>query len=130
MKFQQAPNKIYNVPVLVAVWLGAMNTEWMIARGGVKAMEELAIARSRHLYDLIDNSDGFYRTFVNDEAFRSRMQVVFTIGNGQGHHGELVEKFLKEANDDLGWLDIRSHPLGLPSDAIRVTMYNHQTLET
>lgn len=43
---------------------------------------------------------------------------------------ELVEKFLSEANDDLGWLDIRSHPLGLPSDAIRVTMYNHQTIET
>merc|ERR1719235_1460907 len=61
---------------------------------------------------------------------RSRMQVVFTIGSGAGADHELVEKFLKEANDDLGWLDIRSHPLGLPSDAIRVTMYNHQTLET
>ena len=30
-------------------------------------------------------------------------------------------KFLEKANDELGWLDIRSHPLGLPSDAIRVT---------
>merc|ERR1719240_1617704 len=61
---------------------------------------------------------------------RSRMQVVFTIGSGAGEDHELVEKFLKEANDDLGWLDIRSHPLGLPSDAIRVTMYNHQTEDT
>lgn len=58
------------------------------------------------------------------------MQVVFTIGSGAGEDHELVEKFLKEANDDLGWLDIRSHPLGLPSDAIRVTMYNHQTEDT
>jgi len=58
------------------------------------------------------------------------MQVVFTIGSGEGADHELVEKFLQEANDDLGWLDIRSHPLGLPSDAIRVTMYNHQTMET
>merc|ERR1719240_1289754 len=61
---------------------------------------------------------------------RSRMQVVITIGSGAGEDHELVEKFLKEANDDLGWLDIRSHPLGLPSDAIRVTMYNHQTEDT
>merc|ERR1712050_245110 len=52
------------------------------------------------------------------DDFRSRMQVVFTIKSGSG------------ADHDLGWLDIRSHPLGLPSDAIRVTMYNHQTEET
>merc|ERR1712070_186012 len=89
-------------------------------------MGDLAIRRSRLLYDLIDNSNGFYRTFVNSEKFRSRMQVVFTIGSGSGADHDLVEKFLEEANDELGWLDIRSHPLGLPSDAIRVTMYNHQ----
>merc|ERR1712194_87111 len=82
------------------------------------------------LYDYIDNSNCFYRTFVNNSEFRSRMQVVFTIGSGEGQDHELVEKFLAEANDELGWLDIRSHPLGLPSDAIRVTMYNHQTLDT
>merc|ERR1712050_208788 len=80
--------------------------------------------------DVIDGSNGFYNTFVNKKEMRSRMQVVFTIGSGSGSDHELVEKFLKEANDDLGWLDIRSHPLGLPSDAIRVTMYNHQTEET
>merc|ERR1719337_362833 len=91
----------------------------MIERGGIPFFEDLAIRRSGILYDFIDNSDGFYRTFVNSPKDRSRMQVVFTIGNGAG-----------EANDDLGWLDIRSHPLGLPSDAIRVTMYNHQTEDT
>merc|ERR1711972_1499 len=111
-------------------WLTFQNTEWMIERGGVPFFEELAIRRSRLLYDLIDNSNGFYRTFVNSSRFRSRMQVVFTVKSGEGKDHELVEKFLQEANDELGWLDIRSHPLGLPSDAIRVTMYNHQTEET
>merc|ERR1712113_39135 len=67
---------------------------------------------------------------VTKETFRSRMQVVFTIGTGRDDDHQLVEKFLTEANDDLGWLDIRSHPLGIPSDAIRVTMYNHQTEDT
>jgi len=128
--FQNAPNKIYNVPVLQSVWLGALTTEWMIERGGVEFLEQLAIRRSGLLYDLIDNSNGFYRTFVTNETFRSRMQVVFTIRSGAGADHELVEKFLTEANDELGWLDIRSHPLGIPSDAIRVTMYNHQTEDT
>jgi len=130
LTFQNAPNKIYNVPVLASIWIGAMNTEWMIERGGVEAFEQLAIRRSGLLYDLIDNSNRFYRTFVTSEKFRSRMQVVFTIRSGSGEDHGLVEKFLQEANDDLGWLDIRSHPLGTPSDAIRVTMYNHQTEDT
>merc|ERR1712137_1024969 len=128
--FQNAPNKIYNVPVLTSIWLGALTTEWMLERGGLEYFEQLAIRRSNLLYDLIDNSNGFYRTFVTSEQFRSRMQVVFTIRTGSGADHELVEKFLTEANEDLGWLDIRSHPLGIPSDAIRVTMYNHQTEDT
>merc|ERR1719471_1976233 len=81
------------------------------------------------LYDFIDNSNGFYRTFVTNEKYRSRMQVVFTVRSGSGEDHALVERFLQETNDSLGWMDIRSHPLGLPSDAIRVTMYNHQTME-
>lgn len=130
LTFQNAPNKIYNVPVLTSVWLGALTTEWMLERGGVSAFEDLAIRRSGLLYDFIDNSGGFYRTFVKKSSLRSRMQVVFTVRSGSGEDHALVESFLKEANDSLGWLDIRSHPLGLPSDAIRVTMYNHQTEDT
>jgi phosphoserine aminotransferase len=130
LTFQNAPNKIYNVPVLAAVWLGMLNTEYMLERGGVEFYEHLAIRRSNLLYNIIDNSSGFYRTFVTNEKFRSRMQVVFTIRSGMGADHQLVEKFLSEANDELGWLDIRSHPLGIPSDAIRVTMYNHQTEDT
>merc|ERR1712226_449633 len=71
--FQNAPNKIYNVPVLVSVWLGALNTEWMIERGGVPFFEDLAVRRSGLLYNLIDNSNGFYRTFVQNPQMRSRM---------------------------------------------------------
>jgi phosphoserine aminotransferase len=54
---RNAPNKIYNVPVLMSVWIGAMNTEWMIERGGVEAFQELAITRSRLLYA----ASGIYR---------------------------------------------------------------------
>lgn len=126
-KFQNSPNKIYNVPVIMSVWLGQLTCEWMLAMGGLEYFEDLAIRRSNLLYDLVDNSN-YYRTFVTEEKFRSRMNVVFTIGDGEGKNGTLVGKFLDEATK-LGWLDIRSHPLGISSDAIRVTMYNPQPLE-
>merc|ERR550514_1268416 len=103
----------------------------MLERGGIPYFSDLAARRSHLLYDAIDNSDGFYRTFVTDPKLRSHMQVVFTIGDGTSPKNmELVEKFLTETNDEHGWMDIRSHPLGIPSDAIRVTMYNGQTMDT
>eukprot|EP00041_Stephanoeca_diplocostata_P014678 m.274284 g.274284 ORF g.274284 m.274284 type:complete len:443 (-) comp19759_c0_seq1:196-1524(-) len=129
-RFQTAPGKVWTVPVVTSVWIGKMMTEWMLAKGGLPYFEDLAIKRSGMLYDYIDDSNGFYNCFVSDSRFRSRMQVVFTIGDGRGKNTELVKEFLDVAERDLGWLDIRSHPLGIPTDAIRVTMYNPQTMET
>jgi phosphoserine aminotransferase len=129
-RFQTAPGKVWTVPVVFSVWLGKLTTEWMLECGGLPYFEDLAIRRSRLLYDFIDDSNGFYRTFVTEDKFRSRMQVVFTIRDGEGKNADLVENFLKEAEYDLGWLDIRSHPLGISSEAIRVTMYNPQTEQT
>jgi phosphoserine aminotransferase len=126
--FQHAPNKIWNVPVIFSVWLGQLVCEHMLERGGLPYYEDLAIRRSNTLYNYIDDSDGFYRTFVTDSRFRSRMQVVFTIRSGEGKDAELVEKFIAEA-ESQGWLDVRSHPLGIESDAIRITMYNPQPIE-
>jgi phosphoserine aminotransferase len=126
--FQNAPNKIHNVPVIFAIWLGMLTCEHMLQMGGLPYYEKLAIDRSNLLYNLIDDSKGFYRTFVNDVRFRSRMQVVFTIGSGEGSNALLVEKFLNQTAD-MGWLDVRSHPLGISTDAIRITMYSHQPIE-
>eukprot|EP01061_Rhynchopus_euleeides_P038196 TRINITY_DN65621_c0_g1_i1.p1 TRINITY_DN65621_c0_g1~~TRINITY_DN65621_c0_g1_i1.p1 ORF type:complete len:440 (+),score=212.43 TRINITY_DN65621_c0_g1_i1:132-1322(+) len=128
--FDDAPNKIWNVPVIISMWMAELTLDWMHERGGLDFFEDLSIRRSRLLYDMIDGSNGFYNTFVTDERYRSRMQVVFTIGDGTSpRNQELVNLFLNETSRDLGWLDIRSHPLGIPSDAIRVTMYNPQPIE-
>jgi phosphoserine aminotransferase len=128
--FNDAPNKIWNVPVITTIWVADLMLDWMKERGGIPYFDDLAKRRSRLLYDVIDGSKGFYNTFVTDERYRSRMQVVFTIGDGTTERNqELVNKFLAETSEQLGWLDIRSHPLGIPSDAIRVTMYNPQPIE-
>jgi len=127
-RFQTAPNKVWTVPIIFSVWMGQLVMQWMQERGGLPYFEDLAIRRSNLLYNLIDNSSGFYRCFVTDVRFRSRMQVVFTIRTGLGKDEKLVQQFLDET-EQLGWLDVRSHPLGIPSDAIRITMYNPQPIE-
>ncbi|CAE8610766.1 unnamed protein product [Polarella glacialis] len=128
-RFSSAPNKVWTVPITLSVWMGQLVMEWMLERGGLPYFEDLAIRRSDLLYNLIDNSSGFYRCFVTETKFRSRMQVVFTVRSGIGADEILVQKFLDET-DKLGWLDARSHPLGISSDAIRITMYNPQPYET
>jgi len=128
--FNDAPNKIWNVPVIMTIWMSELMCDWMLERGGIPYFEDLAKRRSRLLYDVVDGSNGFYKTFVTDERYRSRMQVVFTIGDGTSEKNqELVNLFLAETSEQLGWLDIRSHPLGIPSHALRVTMYNPQPIE-
>jgi len=87
------------VPVIFSIWLGNMVCEHMLERGGLPYYEDLAIRRSNVLYNCIDDSDGFYRTFVNHVDFRSRMQVVFTIRSGEGKDAQLVEKFLERVSD-------------------------------
>ena len=131
-KFQQSDNKIYNVPVIFSIWLGRLMTEWMIAKGGMKYFEDLAIKRADLLYDVVKESNGFYRTFVTDRKFMSRMNVVFSIfkSENEEENALLVKEFLRETCEELSWLDIKSHPLGLKSDAIRVTTYNPQPIET
>ena len=125
-RFQTAPDKIWNVPVIFSVWLGLLTTEWMKAKGGLPYFEDLAIRRSNILYDYIDDSDGFYRTFVTEDKYRSRMNVVFTIRDSEGPNEELVEKFLKQTGEER-WQNIIT-PLGISSSAIRVTMYNPQPI--
>jgi phosphoserine aminotransferase len=44
------------------------------ARGGVAAMEQRAIRHSGRLYNIIDQSKGFYSNHV-DAKYRSRMNV-------------------------------------------------------
>ena len=128
--FNDAPNKIWNVPVITSVYMAELMLEYMEERGGVPYFEDLAHRRANLLYDLIDNSNGFYNCFVNESQYRSTQQVVFTIGDGKSQKNQdLVNLFLEEASIKKGWLDVRSHPLGIPSDAIRITMYNPQPIE-
>ena len=124
--FYNSANKIYNVPTIWSIWMHQLTTEYMLEKGGIDYFEERANRRSKMFYDYIDNSDGYYSTFVKDESFRSRMNVCFRIKNDDK---VLTDKFISEA-EKLGWIDIRGHPMttknfdDFSSNSLRVTMYS------
>lgn len=54
------------------------NVKYINETGGIPHYKELAIARSKMLYDTLDNSDGYYIQ-KTDPQYRSRINVVFRI---------------------------------------------------
>jgi len=80
-------------------------------------VEQRAIWRAERVYEVIDNSGGFFRNPILP-PFRSRMSVPCRIGAGD--RKELEQQFVLEAKA-LGMTQLFGHPV---SGGIRVTLYN------
>ncbi|MDH3606038.1 MAG: 3-phosphoserine/phosphohydroxythreonine transaminase [Acidimicrobiia bacterium] len=69
-------NSLYNTPPVFAIYMMGKTLQWIEQQGGLAAMESAAEARAGLIYDVIDSSDGFYRSPV-EVGSRSLMNVVF-----------------------------------------------------
>ena len=69
-------------------------------------MNKNSAAKSSMLYNVIDQSNGFYYCPVKDK-FRSRMNVTFRVGGVEGDK-KLEEKFIEEASL-RGMLSLKGH---------------------
>lgn len=76
--------------------------EWIKKNGGVESMECNSAKKSSLLYEIIDNSNGFYVSTV-DKTVRSRMNITFRIVKE-----ELEDAFLKGA-EKLELLQLKGH---------------------
>jgi phosphoserine aminotransferase len=98
--------------------------QWMINQGGVHEMERRSIAKSAMLYDLIDSSEGFYSTPIEDPLIRSRMNVPFDVANGDE---EITRDFLIQAWE-RGIVGLRTlTPFGV-GKYLRASLYNGVSL--
>ncbi len=77
---EQAENdSMLNTPPTYAIYIAGLVFEWLLAKGGVAAIERENIAKAKRLYDFLDQSD-FYSNPVRPED-RSRMNVPFTLAD-------------------------------------------------
>lgn len=106
-------NSMFNTPPTFAIYILNLVAEWLKAKGGITAIEEINDAKSEALYELIDGTD-FYRSPV-DPASRSRMNVVFRLPNE-----DLEAKFIKEAAA-IGLKGLKGHR---SVGGIRASIYN------
>lgn len=84
-------NSLYNTPPCFAIYMAGLVFEWLLGKGGVKAMEKENKQKAAILYDFLDGSSLFKGTV--EVRSRSLMNVPFVTGND-----ELDAKFISEAS--------------------------------
>ncbi|OYY49043.1 MAG: phosphoserine transaminase [Methylophilales bacterium 28-44-11] len=115
----QADNQsMINTPPTYSIYIAGLVFEWLLAQGGVEAIEQKNIAKAKLLYHYLDNSDFYYNSIkvVN----RSRMNIPFRLRNEQ-----LNDAFLKSA-ETRGLLQLKGHRM---VGGMRASIYNAMPIE-
>ncbi len=116
---------LWNTPATFNIEVIGHLMDWLEREGGVAENERRSIAKSRILYDVIDNSGGFYDTPVQDKSLRSRMNIPFNI---MGGNKKLTDEFLIQSWNK-GMVGLRTlTPFGV-GEYLRASLYNCITEE-
>ncbi|MBI3951851.1 MAG: 3-phosphoserine/phosphohydroxythreonine transaminase [Acidobacteria bacterium] len=117
----QAKNKsVYNTPTVFAIYITMLVTRWLLEEiGGLEKMAAINQQKAQLLYDVIDQSDGFYRGHARPDS-RSVMNVTWRLPNET-----LEQEFVKQALG-RGLYELKGHR---SVGGIRASIYNAMPLE-
>lgn len=113
-------NSMYNTPPTFGIYLLGKVLAWVERNGGVKAIEKINELKASMIYDVIDQSDGYYKGHA-EKASRSLMNVTFNLASQ-----ELEKKFLAEAKA-AGFVGLNGHRL---IGGCRASIYNAAPVES
>ena len=113
-------NSLYNTPPTFGIYMLGEVLKWIEDKGGLTAIAKQNEEKAKLIYDVIDNSNGFYTGHASEES-RSLMNITFRVAD------EVLEKqFLSEAND-VGFIGLNGHR---SVGGCRASTYNAVPLET
>ncbi|XP_039749963.1 probable phosphoserine aminotransferase [Pararge aegeria] len=116
-------DSILNTPPMFAILVMGRVLQWIEKQGGLDKMAELATKKSSLIYDIIEDSNGFYYAPVAKNV-RSKMNIPFRIGSPTGDDA-LEKEFLKGA-EALNLIQLKGHR---DVGGIRASTYNAVTLQ-
>ncbi len=110
----------FNTPPTFSIYATGLVCKWLESKGGVEKIEAENKHKSQLIYDVIDNSAGFYTGHVVNKDERSIMNVVFKMPSD-----ELDARFCSDAKN-AGLTTLKGHrSLG----GIRASVYNAMPVE-
>ncbi len=108
-------NSLWNTAPTFPIYALMLVTKWLITDiGGLQKMEAQNRAKAARLYEVIDNSNGFYVGHAQ-KAYRSMMNVSFRLPSD-----DLTKQFVAEAAS-RGMTDLKGHR---SVGGIRASIYN------
>lgn len=112
-------DSLYNTPPVFPIYICKLALDYLKEIGGVKEIERRNVQKAKILYDVIDSSDGFYRSHAREDS-RSLMNVTFTMSSQ-----ELEDRCVKSgtARDLIGLKGHRS------VGGMRASIYNAMPIE-
>ncbi len=115
----QAENKsMVNTPPTYSIYIAGLVFEWLLAHGGVAAIEQVNIAKAKLLYDYIDSTDFYTNNIANNN--RSRMNVPFFLKD------ETLSAAFVQGADSRGLLQLKGHR---SVGGMRASIYNAMPIE-
>ena len=117
-KAQAEADSMVNTPATYAIYIAGLVFEWLLAQGGVPAIERVNIAKAALLYDYLDQTS-FYRSLVRKQD-RSRMNVPFRLAD------EALDKAFLDGAKSRGMVQLKGHR---SVGGMRASIYNAMPLE-
>ena len=111
---------MFNTPPVVPIYSALETLRWLKAKGGLKAMDELAKQRAEIVYNEIDRNRLFRGTVVEED--RSLMNICFVMND---EYKELEKPFFEYATAQ-GMVGIKGHR---SVGGFRASCYNAQSIE-
>jgi phosphoserine aminotransferase len=113
-------DSMYNTPPTFAVYVMGLVAKWLQESvGGLEAMEAHNRKKAALLYDVIDQSGGFYKGHAQKED-RSLMNVTFTLPSEEAEKRFLAESAAQDLKSLAGHRSV---------GGIRASIYNAMPLE-
>ena len=110
---QAANDSMLNTPPTYAIYVAGLVFEWLLAQGGLAAVEQKNIAKAGLIYDYLDQSSFYVSPVRRDD--RSRMNVPFKLVDES-----LDAAFLKGAQE-RGMVQLKGHR---SVGGMRASIYN------
>lgn len=118
-QIQAKNDSLYNTPPTLAIYLLKLVLEWAVGQGGVEKLAQINEAKAKILYDVIDESEGYYIGYAGKNS-RSRMNVTFNLQSE-----ELNKAFLSQAKE-AGFVGVNGHR---SVGGCRASIYNAVPIE-
>lgn len=119
-RLQAKSRSVYNTPPVFAIYIVMLVTRWLLEDiGGLAKMAAMNQRKAELLYEVIDQSQGFYRGHAHPDS-RSIMNVTWRLAQEA-----LEQEFIKQAQAH-GLYELRRHQM---VGVLRASIYNAMSLE-